>query len=170
MNRIPSFSNKGSGDLWIQVVNMIAEPAGKTCLDLCCCEMTTIRRVPFDSITGVDVIDWKTRWPTARFIQSDALTFLKNTREHFDVGICSDGIEHLKKEDGGSLLWWAVLRCNLVIVFTPMNNLVQEHLTESHPDKHKSLWSTSDFDDSWNLIEFPNWHPNTGEFFAWRYV
>lgn len=162
----------GSVDLYLEILSQIIGPTEElSFLDLCCGEMTATKRMSFASSLHIDVIDCPLRPPDAKFFHGDVLAELANIGENwFDVSLCSDGIEHLTKEAGHTLLLEMQRVSTLSIIFTPLGDmLVDTEATDPHT--HKSGWIPSDpafrF---WQTKTFPNWHPtlNHGAFFAWH--
>ncbi len=87
--------------------------------------------------------------------------------DRYDVAICSDMLEHLKKVDGRILLHYMWLAAKKRIVFTPIG---EYNLTDDdNPDSHRSGWTADDFK-NYATIAFPQFHPqlNVGAFFAFH--
>lgn len=172
MNSIIIEGLEGSGELWLDIARIIC---GKTArkdyssmCDLMCHRIPYTPQLGFDDRVFVDIQDRGLDFPEEKllnFVKMDAIEFLKQNTAHFDVTICSDGIEHLTIKDGEELLWWMRNRSDKQVVFTPIGpHLISE---DDHPDSHKSGWSPEMFSD-WLCIVLPDFHKsiNLGAFFA----
>lgn len=172
-------NDEGSGALWVDVVSeILANEPKESLLDLMCHKAPHTPLLGFESITFVDIqyrgLDFALR-DNDLFIEQDAIKFLQNG-EKFDnckhraiTIICSDGIEHLSKEDGLYLLELIKEKSKSSVIFTPYGDyMVDENST--HPDTHKSGWTETDFEKmGYSCIIFPNFHPqlNKGAIFAY---
>jgi hypothetical protein len=165
----------GSLDLWLDVMLHLLDqhfPSGKplSLLDLCCGEMTNTSRLHFAHSVHVDVQDMPNRPPGFRFIHADVLADHPVFHEHYDVALCSDGIEHLRTGQAAELLLKMEKCATLAVLFTPLGDYMVEP-DATHPDRHKSGWLPETFRDiGFHTATFPNWHPtlNCGAFFAWK--
>ncbi len=64
----------------------------------------------------------------------------------FDAVLCSEVLEHLKKEDGYELIEKTVKWArNKVIITTPNGYLLQDGFSDNPLQEHKSSWSVEDF-------------------------
>ena len=161
----------GSFPLYERIVNTIIGPSidDQTLIDLCSCEATVTRNLNFKDKVYVDALDcWNIPGQMHRFVQADVLGNHRCFNKHYSVANCSDGIEHLLKEDGFKLIERMKQISDRQILFTPLG----EHMIEvGNPDPkcHKSGWLPEDFP-GFAAIVCPNYHPtlNIGSFFVWR--
>ena len=161
----------GDGDIYLKVLKVICgDTGGKYMADLMC------HRAPYTPLLGfkdrlyVDVQDrgLDHKGEQRYFIKSDIWEFLvDNSDLRCDVMICSDGIEHLRKQAGFDLLFTMKLMSKKQIIFTPLGEYMISD--DDNPDSHRSGWMPDDFPD-WATIVFPDFHPtlNTGAFFAFH--
>lgn len=165
------FPHEGSLGLWLKVVReIIGVPTkGLTLLDLCCNECTGTGRMEWRRHVGVDVVDWG-KPASVDFKLEDALAFVERApAQAFDVCICSDGVEHFRKEEGWRLVRGMKRVGRLSIVFCPLGNFSVD-VSATHPDCHKSAWWPEELEKEWgNAASFPRWHRawNSGAWFAW---
>ena len=163
----------GSISKYLSVLHEIIGPTDdKTLLDLCCGEMTATRQMTFRDRLCVDKVDWVNRPAEFRFLKQDALYVLDFTDNYsFDVSLCSDGIEHMTKDEGLKLLMEMPRVSELAIIFTPLGDMnIIPGATD--PDSHKSGWLPDEpAFDGWKTLVFEDWHPtlNHGAFFAWKF-
>jgi hypothetical protein len=163
--------NTGSYELYEKISRSIIGPqmAEQTFIDLCCCEATVTRRYEFREKTYVDVLDcWHIPGQMHRFVQADVLGEHEIFDKQYNIAYCSDGIEHLLKEDGFRLIEKMEKISSKQILFTPLG----EYLVDaSNPDPkgHKSGWHPNDFP-GFAAIVAPNYHPtlNIGAFWVWK--
>jgi hypothetical protein len=160
----------GSGELYLKVMKAICgDVNNKSMADLLC------HRAPYTPLLGfkdrlyVDIQDrgLDHKEEQQYFIKSDIWSFLvENSNLHCDVMICSDGIEHLPKQQGYDLALTMKLMSDKQIIFTPLGEYMISE--DNNPDSHRSGWVPDDLPD-WATIVFPDFHPalNTGAFFAW---
>jgi hypothetical protein len=97
----------------------------------------------------------------------DALDCHNPGIDMIDTIVCSDGIEHLIREQGLRLIQQMEEHGSKQIIFTPLGEL---SVTKgNHPDQHKSGWLPEQFSE-WDCIVLPNFHPqlNCGAFFAYN--
>lgn len=162
----------GSFELWESTVRgIVVRPTKKlSLLDLCCNECTVTSRLGCHTHIGVDVVDWPTRKPITGFVKIDVLNYLHLNSAAFDLCICSDGIEHLTKPQGLTLLKEMERIAELAIIFTPLGDYMVEP-DSTHPDKHRSGWVPAELGSlGWSTKAFPRWHAaiGAGAFFAWK--
>lgn len=163
--------DNGSFPFYEKVINAIMGPAveSKTLIDLCCCEATVTRKLPFKEKTYVDVLDcWDIPGQMHRFVQTDVLGDHEIFSKRYDVANCSDGIEHLTREQGFALVERMKAISDRQTLFTPLG----EHLVETdNPDPkcHKSGWQPEDFEGFASIV-CPHYHPTLGigAFWVWR--
>lgn len=83
---------------------------GESLLSLCCGIGLELMHLKTSDITAVDIVpqylaEVQKRFPKAKVVCSDALTFVKRQRDNsFDVISLIDGIEHMTKEVGIDLI------------------------------------------------------------------
>lgn len=161
----------GSFPLYERVIEAIM--GSKTCdlslIDLCCCEATVTRKLNFKEKTYVDVLDcWDIPGQMDRFIQTDVLGDHEIFKKRYDIANCSDGIEHLTKENGFKLVERMKTISDKQILFTPLGNYMVEN-DNPDPKCHKSGWFAEDFEGFASIV-CPNYHPtlNVGAFWVWR--
>ena len=141
-------------------------------IDLCSCEATVTRNLTFKNKIYVDVLDcWDIPGQMHNFIQTDVLGNHEIFNQHFDVANCSDGIEHLIKEDGFKLIERMKNISDKQILFTPLGNYMVETGNDD-PKCHKSGWCPEDFEGFASIVA-PQYHPTLGEhgvgaFWVWR--
>lgn len=141
----------------------------QTLIDLCSCEATVTRNLEFKDKVYVDALDcWNIPGQMHRFVQADVLGNHKCFNKHYTVANCSDGIEHLSKEDGFRLVERMKAISDKQILFTPLGEYMVE-VGNPDPKCHKSGWWPKDFD-GFAAIVAPNYHPtlNVGAFWVWR--
>lgn len=167
----------GSTNLYMSVLSLIIghpieEPMALTLLDLCCGEMTHTRLMKFQKSMHLDVHDWPGRPKEFVFFPFDVRT-VQIAPKSYDVCLCSDGIEHLTKEEGLKLLDNMEQWSFLPIIFTPLG---EQRLVpgSTDPDDHKSGWTPEEFEArGWETEVYESWHRdspkwNCGAFFAWK--
>lgn len=162
----------GSGELWLDIMKIICgdtpEKDYSSMCDLMCHKAPYTPQLGFWDRKFVDIQNRDLDFPDEKllnFVQKDVIEFLMSNTTFFDVTICSDGIEHLTKENGEELLWWMKNQSDKQIIFTPMG---EASITkDGHPDSHASGWMPEDFE-GWVTIALPNFHEsiNLGAFFA----
>ena len=109
-------------------------PASSTVLDLGCSSgfISNLLTVKKCHVTGVDIrpecVEFAGKVSSARFVTADVLSLQLN--EVFDVLVCSDVIEHFKKEERSKVLTVANchLRVNGILVLTTPG--IMSHLIE----------------------------------------
>lgn len=162
----------GSGKLWLDIVKTICgDTSDKSMLDIMC------HRAPYTSLLGfkertyVDITNRPLDSIEEQqfFINSDVIEYLtNNSNKHFDVSICSDGIEHLTVEIGYKMLSLMNEISDKQIIFTPLGEyMVNNDKNDNNPDSHRSGW-TPDMLPDYLAITLPNFHPslNSGAWFA----
>jgi hypothetical protein len=166
-----TIQNYGSYELFDKIIKTIIgdDISNQTFIDLCSCEATATRNLGFKEKTYVDALDcWVIPGQMDRFIQADVLGDHEVFNKHYSVANCSDGIEHLTKEQGFKLVQRMEAISDKQILFTPYG----EHMVEvGNPDPrcHKSGWWPEDFPDFASIV-CPNWHPTLGigAFWFWN--
>lgn len=161
----------GSFPLYEKVIKAIIGPQIKdqTMIDLCCCEATVTRNLEFKEKTYVDALDcWDIPGQMDRFIKTDVLGNHECFKKHYDVANCSDGIEHLYREEGFKLIEKMKSISNKQILFTPYGEYMVE-IGNPDPKCHKSGWWPEDFEGFASIV-CPNYHPtlNVGAFWVWK--
>ena len=158
----------GDGPKYIRIISAIIgnQIENQSLIDLCCAECTITKQLPFKNKTYVDVLAWNPNVPN--FIQTDVLGDHEVFNNHYDVANCSDGIEHLRPEQGQLLIERMNKLANKQILFTPLGPYLVEP-NSTIPESHKSAWYPEDFP-GFAAITCPNWHPtlNVGAFFVWK--
>lgn len=161
----------GSMPLWIEIfVRILGRPADQvTLIDLCCGRMGNTGLLRFGRSLHVDLTDYDERPRSAAFLKHDVLTLSETLDGLFDVALCSDGIEHLSKPDGMTLIDRMVRLSPRQIIFTPLGEYMVDPGATS-PEAHRSGWVPEDFPTGWDTQVFPNWHPtlNIGALWAWH--
>lgn len=162
---------QGNGEIYLDVLRAICgDVSNKSMVDLMCYHAPYTSQLGFKERTYVDVLDrgLDNKEEQRYFIKQDVFSFfIDNSRAHWDVMICSDGIEHLFKQDGWDLWFTMGLLSDKAIIFTPTRD--SNLFADSDPDTHKSYWTPDDFKE-YAIIEFPDFHPtlNQGAFFAFK--
>jgi hypothetical protein len=145
---------------------------GTSFIDLCSYEARLTRRLPFADRTYVDIsfrnLDNVGPGEQDKFVQADVLGDHPVFNRRYDVAICSDGIEHLTKEQGWKLLERMKQLADRQVLFTPLHAWMMDP-TNPAPESHKSLWTPEDLPD-WAHISVPEYHPTLGigAFFFWN--
>lgn len=161
----------GSFELYEKIFRAIVGPGMErlSMIDLCSCEATIMRNMPFAEKTYVDALDcWEIPGQMHQFVQADVLGDHPVLKKHYSLANCSDGIEHLTKDEGFQLIDRMKKMSDKQILFTPLG----EHMVEvGNPDPkcHKSGWLPEDFEDFASIVA-PNYHPTLGigAFWVWR--
>ena len=82
----------------------------------------------------------------SEIIIKDALTYLKETKEKFDMILCLDVIEHLPKEQGKELVKEILAHHNkLVFITTPNGYMPQGALYNNEHETHRCGWTVEEF-------------------------
>lgn len=161
----------GSGEVYLKVLKAICgDTEGKSMADILCHHAPYTPLLGFKDRVYVDIQDrgLDHKEEERYFIKSDIWLYLvENSHLHFDVMICSDGIEHLSKQGGWDLLLSMRLLSDKSIIFTPLGEYMITD--DDNPDSHKSGWLPAELTD-YATIVFPDFHPllNKGAFFAWH--
>jgi hypothetical protein len=165
-------NREGSMPLWIEVfLRIVGKPSDQvSIIDLCCGRMGNTRLLKFKESIHIDVTDYPERPRGSHFLLHDVLSLPSSFNGKYDVALCSDGIEHLSKEDGIKLISIMEKLSKTSIIFTPLGDYMVDPLAKS-PENHRSGWLPNDFPSNWETQEFPNWHPTLGigGLWAWRY-
>ena len=131
-----------------------------TLLSLCCGIGVELRRLDeTQPITAVDIYEpytkeFKKMFPWADVHTKDVLEFLKEAKDNsYDVISCMDGIEHLTKEDGYTLLKEMKRVCSKkALIFTPDRHTKNEPKNTwdipggDHYQLHLSGWPPKDLE------------------------
>ena len=161
----------GDDNRFLETMKLLCHE-GKTLIDLCCFECRLIRRLPFEDKTYVDIswrnLDVNGPGEQHRFVQADVLGDHEVFNKHYDVAICSDGIEHLHKDQGWQLLERMKKISTRQVLFTPLHAWMMEPDNPA-PESHKSLWTPEDLPD-WSHIALTHYHTSykIGAFFFWN--
>lgn len=160
----------GNGAIYLDVMKSICgDVSNKSMVDLMCYHAPYTPLLGFKDRIYVDVQERGLDHEEEQryFVKSEVFSFLvENSNLHCDVMICSDGIEHLKKQAGFDLALTMKIMSDKSIIFTPLGNFMVTN--DEHPDSHKSGWMPNDFKE-YATVVFPDFHPtlNEGAFFAW---
>jgi hypothetical protein len=161
----------GDIDLYMRVLRAICgDTVGKSMIDLCCAFAPNTPKLGFEMRDYVDLLPrvLDHREEQQNFIQRDVLE-IGNDHLHYDVAICSDGIEHFLPKDGKKLLDVMQKISDKQIIFTPLGELWLEKTPTSDPEAHRSAWYPSMLP-GWACIVFPDYHKEwgVGAFWAWK--
>lgn len=161
----------GSMALWTEIfVRIIGKPTSEISLiDLCCGRMGNTGQLKFKKSLHIDVTDYEERPKEFEFLKQDVLELPWWLNAKYDVALCSDGIEHLSRDDGNRLIRKMEDLSPVQVIFTPLGDYMVNPLT-TDPEHHRSGWLAKDFPKWWETQEFPNWHPtlNIGALWAWH--
>lgn len=171
----------GSIEVYMDVMRAICgETEGKSMLDLMCCFAPNTPKLGFSSRTYIDKIarELDIKEEQEFFYPIEVSTFFREMQGlHWDVAICSDGIEHVTKEYGAGMLADMAIASDKQIIFTPLGELfMSKQPDDGDPERHRSAWYPEDFlkDEFFGYpfacIVFPHYHKtwNVGAFFAFR--
>lgn len=76
----------------------------------------------------------------------NALEYLENTHNIYDLINFGDVIEHFSKDDGEKLIDLALKKGKYVLINIPIGNAWSQSGTEDNPyEEHKSVWYNNDF-------------------------
>lgn len=119
-------------------------------LDLGCGYNSPVRWVDIPNKIGVDIYDNYLNESQAKKIHDEYkkgdLLKIEFERSSFDIVLCSDVIEHLKKEDGENLLNKAEAWAKDKIIFTTPNGFLPQNIYHGNEfQEHKSGWLVDDF-------------------------
>lgn len=161
----------GNGTIYLDILKAICgDTKGKSMVDLMCHHAPYTPLLGFKDRLYVDVLDRGLDHPEEQkyFVCSDVFVYtFENSHMHYDVAICSDGIEHLKKQAGRDFIWTMRLQSGKAILFTPLGEYAVTN--EDNPDSHRSGWLPEDLPEFATVV-LPDFHPtlNVGAFFAWH--
>jgi predicted SAM-dependent methyltransferase len=80
------------------------------------------------------------------FITVNALDFIKETDNRYDLINCGDVIEHFEKKDALEFIDLCLKKSKYVLINIPIgNNWHQEAVNNNEYEKHKSIWTNSEF-------------------------
>lgn len=169
-----TIQSNGSFPLYEEIIQAIIGPNinQQTLIDLCCCEATVTRKLPFKDKIYVDVLDcWDIPGQMNKFVQADVLGEHEIFNQHYDIANCSDGIEHLTKDEGFQLLKRMEKISDKQILFTPLGDYIVE-VGNPDPKCHKSGWYPEDFEGYASIVA-PQYHPTLGQngvgaFWVWK--
>lgn len=161
----------GSPEILHEVLQAIGDFKGtETVLDLMCCEGNSTRKLNVNKRILVDIqyrpIE-KNEWDL--FVVSDAFTFLQHDAFLYDAAFCLDGIEHLSRKEGFTLMELLQKSADKVVFFTPLGAYCVTD--DEHPDHHHSGWMPEDFEAcGYSTLVFPDFHEQLkfGAFFAFK--
>lgn len=174
--KVMKFANVGTYDLAVEVLQAICpQMAAMSLIDLCSYEGTITKRLNFADKTFVDVMDVADKFVNGeKFVQADAIHGEHPVFDHkYDVSICLDGIEHVRKAYGYKLLDRMKALSDIQIFFTPDAAIgwMMDKEDSEDPTTHKCVWAPEDLDGEWAHVSFPEWHRvgcDCGAFFSWR--
>lgn len=76
----------------------------------------------------------------------DAVTFLADSEEKYDLIICGDVIEHFEKDVAKKFIEDCLKRCRYLMINIPIGkNWEQGEINKNKFEIHKSIWENSDF-------------------------
>ncbi len=76
----------------------------------------------------------------------DALEFMKNTKNQYDLINCGDVIEHFTKDEGKELIELCLKKAKYVLINIPIGKHWEQKGTKNNPhEEHKSVWYNRDF-------------------------
>ena len=76
----------------------------------------------------------------------EALRFMKETKNKYDLINCGDVIEHFEKKDAAELIDLCLVKSRYLLINIPIgNNWEQGAVNNNEYEKHKSVWYNSDF-------------------------
>lgn len=164
----------GSGELWLEIAKIICgttpQDEYSSMCDLMCHRAPYTPQLGFWDRTFVDIQDRGLDFEKEKllnFVHMDVFDFFEQNTVHYNVMICSDGIEHLTIDQGKDLIWWMENASEKQIVFTPLGDHMVGLGDLNSPDTHRSGWLPEMIPDYLSIV-FPNWHPELGigAFFA----
>jgi len=134
---------------WISLLKRETEGM-ESVLDIGCGHDSPIQHVSIKKTTGVDFFDDYIKSSEEKKIHSEYIkadiTAVDFEPKSYEVVLCSEVIEHLKKDVGLKLLEkmekWAAKK---VIITTPNGFLPQPQYDENKFQEHQSGWSVEDF-------------------------
>ena len=152
------------------ILTAIYDLAGRgAAVDLGCGEAQVTRDWGMCSL--VDMVRAPYLWRTIeKMDMRDAPALFIEDCRRFNLMVMTDSIEHLLREDAEKLLVAMAPLCKAMVIFTPVGPYNMD-VASVDPDVHKSAWTPQEFNDSgWVVWEWPNYHPNVGAFWAWRWM
>ena len=76
----------------------------------------------------------------------DALEFLENTKERYDLINMGDVVEHLEKSEGEKMIELAMNKGKYVLINIPVGRYWNQEGTDENPcEAHRSIWYNNDF-------------------------
>jgi hypothetical protein len=137
-------------------------------IDLCCNLAPHTRTFGFKERVYVDVLPRDLGNEQKNFVQADVLGDHPVLSKHYDVSICSDGIEHVLQEQGEQLLVRMKAISDRQVLFTPLDPWMMSP-DDPNPESHKSIWNPGVLPDYAHVV-MPNYHPTLGigAFFFWN--
>jgi hypothetical protein len=163
----------GTGEIYMDCLRvMCGDTKDKSMIDLCCAFAPNTPLLGFKIRRYIDVIprEMVHKEEQEFFTQGDVLNL--GTLLHWDVSICSDGIEHLSYADGVGMIRWMKGQSDKQILFTPMHPwMMSSKSSEEDPEGHHSVWTIEDFvSRGFKVIAFPKYHETLGigAMFAYR--
>ena len=167
-----NYNHVGTFEIAIAVIKAIVGPriGEKSLLDVCSYEGTITKQLPFRDKVYTDIMDCSDKFTKGEnFIRADVIRSEHPIfKQHYDVSTCLDGIEHLHKADGWTMLRRLEKISDIQIIFTPLDPFCID-LKATNPEAHRSLWQPGDLPD-WGHVVFSKWHQkyNIGAFFSWN--
>jgi len=166
----------GNLEVYMDVMKAICgETEGRSMIDLMCAFAPNTPMLGFSKRMYIDVLprELDHKEEQKNFVQDNVLNFPPRLMKHifnnfFDVSICSDGIEHLTREDGFKVLDIMARVSMKQIIFTPLDDLFgMAKEGDNNPEAHRSLWHP-DMLPEFNSIVFPDYHKewNGGAWFG----
>lgn len=172
-----TFNNvTGCNEVYLDTLRAICgNTENKSMIDLCCNLAPHTTKLGFRWTTFIDILqrELDNKEYQDYFRKENVLSVLENEDIHYDVSICSDGLEHFTEFDGILLLKLMQLRSDRMILFTPLGDYMVDTIS-TDPEGHHSGWTPAKFrylpKDNFAFIVFPKYHPtlNIGAFFMWR--
>lgn len=161
----------GSGIIYMDVLRALCgDTTNKTMIDLMSNKAPYTSQLGFKERTYMDILPRKLDNPNEQqfFIQQDVFDIDFINGKMYNVSICSDGIEHLTKENGKRLLYIMNLISVKQILFTPLGDYMVD-TQSTDPEGHHSGWLPKDVPE-YDCLVFPEWHPtlNIGSFFFFK--
>ena len=162
----------GNLEVYLDVMRALCNvQPGDTMADLMCCTAPNTPKLGFTWATYYDIehriLDHK---------ECQHFFHRRNVIGMGDIGmkdciICSDGIEHVSREDGEWLIKYMERNADRQVLFTPLDNIFgMVPDWNKDPEAHRSLWKPEDFPGYISVV-FPDYHKvwNGGAFFVMRY-
>jgi hypothetical protein len=76
----------------------------------------------------------------------NAIDFLTNLKENYDLIICGDVIEHFEKDEGIIFIEKCLNKCKYLMINIPLGKKWEQDIAcENEYEIHKSIWYNSDF-------------------------